>query len=290
MYRAVSANKRNTIIIMSIFFVIIAGLAWVSAVYLDGGWSVSLLIFAIAISYAVFEYFLAGRIAMSVNGAQEIGKKDNPLLWNTVENLTITEGLPMPRVFIIDDDAPNAFATGRNPKNAMVAATTGLLDVMDKRELTAVMAHELGHIKNYDILVATIVFGLVSVISLICDIVLRLTVFSDSRERNPIFLIVGLVAAVISPIVAMLTQLAISRQREYLADATSVLTTADTDGMVQALEKLKQFGKPLRKENTSTAHLFINNPLKAGFFSKIFSTHPPIDERIKRLQSNAEKM
>ncbi|MDR3125648.1 MAG: M48 family metalloprotease [Candidatus Nomurabacteria bacterium] len=290
MYRAVSANKRNTIIIMLIFFGLIGGLAWLSAVYLNGGWSVSLMIFAIALSYAAFEYFLAGRIAMSINGAREITRKDNPLLWNTVENLTITEGLPMPRVFVIEDDAPNAFATGRNPKNAMVAATTGLLDVMNKRELTAVMAHELGHVKNYDILVATIVFGLVSVISLICDIILRITIFSDSRDRNPIFLIVGLAAAIISPIVALLTQLAVSRQREYLADATSVLTTADTDGMVRALEKLKQFGKPLQKENTSTAHLFINNPLKAGFFSKVFSTHPPIDERIKRLQNNAEKM
>jgi heat shock protein HtpX len=290
MYRAVSANKRNTILIMAIFFVIIGGLAWVSAVYLEGGWSVSLLIFAIAISYALVEYFLAGRIAMSVNGAQEITKKDNPLLWNTVENLTITEGLPMPRVFIIEDDAPNAFATGRNPKSAMVAATTGLLAVMDKRELTAVMAHELGHIKNYDILVATIVFGLVSVISLICDIVLRITIFSDSREKNPIFLIVGLAAAVISPIVAMLTQLAISRQREYLADASSALTTTDPDAMIMALEKLQKYGKPMRKENTSTAHLFINNPLKTGFFSKIFSTHPPIAERIKRLQNNSGRM
>jgi heat shock protein HtpX len=172
----------------------------------------------------------------------------------------------------------------------MVATTTGLLAVMDKRELTAVMAHELGHIKNYDILVATIVFGLVSVISLICDIVLRITIFSDSREKNPIFLIVGMASAVISPIVAMLTQLAISRQREYLADASSALTTADTDAMIMALEKLQKYGKPMRKENTSTAHLFINNPLKTGFFSKIFSTHPPIAERIKRLQDNAGRM
>jgi heat shock protein HtpX len=272
---------------MTIFFVIIAGLSWVSAVYLDGGWSVSLMIFVIAISYAAVEYFLAGRIAMSVNGAKEITKKDNPLLWNTVENLTITDGLPMPRVFIIEDDAPNAFATGRNPQNAMVVATTGLLNIMDKRELTAVMAHELGHIKNYDILVATIVFGLVSVISLICDIVLRITLFSGSRDKNPIFMIVGLAAAVISPIVALLTQLAISRQREYLADATSALTTTDPDAMIMALEKLKQFGKPMQKENTSTAHLFINNPLKPGFFSKVFSTHPPIEDRIKRLQGKS---
>jgi heat shock protein HtpX len=275
---------------MAVFFVIIAGLSWLSAVYLDGGWSISLLIFVIAISYATLEYFLAGRIAMSVNGAHEISKKDNPLLWNTVENLTITTGLPMPRVFIIEDDAPNAFATGRNPQKAMVAATSGLLEVLDQRELTAVMAHELGHIKNYDILVATIVFGLVSVISLICDVVMRVTIFSDSRDRNPIFLIVGMLAAVISPLVALLTQLAISRQREYLADATSVLTTTDSDAMVSALTKLKQFGKPLRRENTSTAHLFINNPMKAGFFSKVFSTHPPIDERIKRLQNNAGRM
>ncbi|GHU08721.1 protease HtpX [Alphaproteobacteria bacterium] len=290
MYRAVAANKRNTVIIMLIFFVLIGGLSWVSAVYLDGGWSVAVLVVVIAAVYALVEYFAAGRIAMAVNGASEISRKDNPTLYNAVENLTITEGLPMPRVFIIDDPAPNAFATGRNPKHAMVAATTGLIEIMDRRELTAVMAHEMGHVKNYDILVATIVFGLVSVISLICDIVLRVTLFSDSRDKNPIILIVGLVAAILSPIVALLVQLAVSRQREYLADATSVLTTADTDGMIRALEKLKQYGRPMRRENTSTAHLFIANPLKEGFFSRVFSTHPPIDERIKRLQDNAEKM
>ena len=290
MYKAITANKRNTIIIMSVFFVIIAALSWVSAVYLDGGWSVSIMIFVIAISYALLQYFFAGKIAMSVNGAHEITRKDNPLLWNTVENLTITEGLPMPKVYIIEDDAPNAFATGRNPKSSMVAATTGLLKVMDKRELTAVMAHELGHVKNYDILVSTIVFGLVSVISLICDIVLRITIFSDSRDKNPIFLLVGVAAAIISPIVALITQLAISRQREYLADASSALTTTDPDAMIMALEKLKKYGKPLQKENTSTSHLFINNPLKPGFFSRVFSTHPPIEDRIKRLQDSSGKM
>lgn len=290
MYKAISANKRNTVIIMAIFFVIIAVLSWVSAVYLDGGWSTSVLIFVIAIFYAVLQYFFAGKVAMSVNGAREITRKDNPLLWNTVENLTITEGLPMPKVFIIEDDAPNAFATGRNPKNSMVAATTGLLKIMDKRELTAVMAHELGHVKNYDILVSTIVFGLVSVISLICDIVLRITIFSDNDNKNPIFLIVGLAAAIISPIVALITQLAISRQREFLADASSALTTTDPDAMIMALEKLEKYGKPMSKENTSTSHLFINNPLKPGFFSRVFSTHPPIKDRIKRLQDNSGKM
>jgi Zn-dependent protease with chaperone function len=290
MYKAIAANKRNTVIVMAVFFLIIAVLSWISAVYLDGGWSVSVMIFAIAISYAGFQYFMAGRIAMSINGAHEIEKKDNPALWNVVENLTITEGMPMPRVFVIEDRAPNAFATGRNPKHAMVAVTTGLLEIMDKRELTAVMAHELGHIKNYDILVATIVFGLVSVISLICDIVLRVTFFSDSRDKNPIFSIVGLIAAMISPIIATLTQLAISRQREYLADATAALTTTDSDAMIMALEKLKEYGRPMRVENASTSHLFINNPLKPGFFSKVFSTHPPIDDRIKRLQNNSGGM
>jgi len=290
MYKAITANKRNTIIIMAIFFVIIAGLSWISAVYLNGDWEVSIMIFVIALLYAGLEYFFAGRLAMSINGAKEITRKDNPLLWNTVENLTITEGMPMPRVFIIEDDAPNAFATGRNPKKAMVAATTGLLKIMDKRELNAVMAHELGHVKNYDILVSTIVFGLVSVISLISDIILRITIFSDSEEKNPIFLVVGLIAIIVSPIVAFLTQMAISRQREYLADASSALTTTDSDAMIMALEKLKKYGKPMQKENTSTAHLFINNPLKPGFFSKVFSTHPPIEDRIKRLQSNSGKM
>jgi heat shock protein HtpX len=274
---------------MIVFFVIIGALGWFIS-YFYGDFDIAIMVVAIAAVYALIEYFAAGRLAMAINGAHEIEKKDAPEFYNIVENLAITDGLPMPRVFIIDDASPNACATGRNPKHAMVAATTGLLEIMDKRELTAVMAHEMGHVKNYDILVSMIVFGLVSVISLISDIILRMTFFSRSSEenKNPIMIIVGLIAVVLAPIVAAIVQLAISRQREYLADATSAMTTRDSEGMIMALEKLRG-ATPMKHQNTSTAHLFINNPLKPGFMARLFATHPPLDERIARLKANADK-
>jgi heat shock protein HtpX len=291
MYKAIAVNKRNTVIIMLVFLLLIGGLAWLIG-YLYDDYSTAVMILAVAAVYALLQYFIASRLAMAVNGGREITKRDSPLLYNTVENIAIAEGLPMPRVFLIDDPAPNAFATGRNPKSAMVAATTGLLDVMDKRELTAVMAHEMGHVRNYDILVSMIVFGLVSVISLIADLVLRMTFFgrgSDNDNKNGYLMLIGLIAAVIAPIAALLIQLAVSRQREYLADASAAMTTRDSEGMILALEKLKSAGRPMQRQNTSTAHLFLNDPLKKGFFSKIFSTHPPLEERIARLKRNAEK-
>lgn len=290
MYKAIAANKRNTIIIMAVFIALIAGIGWFIA-YLYDDYFIITYTLIIATVYATIQYFAAGSIAMAVNGAREIQKRDNPLLWNTVENLTIAEGLPMPRVFIIDDPAPNAFATGRNPKSAMVAATTGLLDIMDKRELTAIMAHELSHVKNYDILVAMIAFGLVSAISIITDLVLRITFFSRSNNenKNPIILIIGLAALILSPLVALLIQLAISRQREYLADASSAMTTRDSEGMIMALEKLKTASRPMKRQNTATAHLFLADPLRKGFVGSLFQTHPPLDARIARLQKNAAK-
>lgn len=289
MYKAISANKRNTVIMMLLFVLIIGGLgALAGYVYQDWGITIGVVVFALL--YALFEYFVAGRLAVSISGGKEITKKDSPELWRVVENLSITEGIPMPRVFLIDDPAPNAFATGRNPKHAMVAATTGLLEVMNKRELEAVMAHEIGHVRNYDILVSTVVFGLVSAIGMLCDLFVRMAFYGrNDRDSAPV-MIFGLVAMIIAPIVAMLVRLAISRQREYLADASAVMTTRDSEGMAMALEKLKTHSKPLRKQNTSIEHLYISNPLKPGVLSKLFSTHPPLDERIARLRKNATKM
>jgi heat shock protein HtpX len=296
MYSAIAANKRNTVIIIAVFLLLIGGIAWFVGYYYDGNYLISIYALVIAIIYVLFEYFAAGHIAMTMNGAREIERKDCPLLWNAVENITISEGLPMPKVYVINDPAPNAFATGRDPKHAMVAATTGLLEIMNKRELTAIMAHEMGHVKNYDIRVSMIVFGLVSIISIICDLAIRITFFgggnrsSNSNGRGPLELI-GLIAVILAPIVAVIIQLAVSRQREYLADASSAMITRDPDGMVMALEKLRDHAQPMQRQNTSTAHLFIANPLKSdGFMSKIFSTHPPIEDRIARLQKNAERM
>lgn len=240
--------------------------------------------------YALIQYYAAAKLAVAMTGAKEIQKQDNPRLYRMVENLSITTGMPMPKVYIIDDPAPNAFATGRDPKHAIVAATTGIMEVMDDRELEAVMAHEMSHVQNYDIRVSMIAFGLVSAVGILSDIALRMMFFSDRRENvNPIILVVGIVLIVLAPIIAMLIQFAISRQREYLADASGVLITRDSEGLAMALEKLQQYGKPMKRQNSASAHLFLNNPLKSGFLSKMFSTHPPLEERVSRLRKNADK-
>lgn len=291
MYSAIAANKRNTLLIMAVFIGLVSGIGYLVSLYF-GNTSITLWVVIGALVYALVQYYAASSLAVMSTGAVEIEKADNPRLWRIVENLAITDGLPMPKVYVIDDPAPNAFATGRDPKHAVVAATTGIMEVMTDRELTAVMAHEMGHVKNYDIRVSMIAFGLVSAIGILSDIAMRMLIFGDNRERNihPIVLVVGIILIVLAPIAAMLVQMAISRQREYLADATGALTTRDSEGLASALDKLGQFGQPMKKQNSSTAHLFFSNPLKSGFFSKIFSTHPPLEDRIARLRKNADKM
>ena len=291
MYNAVSQNKRNTILIMSVFVIIIGIIGLFIGAATDS-YSLALIIFICAMLYAWLQYFIASKLAMMMTGAQEISKNDAPELWRVVENLSIASGMPMPKVYIIDDPAPNAFATGRDPNHAIVGATTGLLDIMDKRELEAVMAHEMSHVRNYDIRVSMIAFGLVSAIGLFADLALRMMFYSDDRDRdvNPIIYALGLIVVILAPLLATITQLAVSRQREYLADASGVLLTRDTEGLASALEKLRQYGRPMQKQSSSTANLFMNNPLKPGFFSKLFSTHPPLEDRIARLRNNATKM
>ena len=292
MYSAISQNKRNTLLIMAVFVAIIGVLGVFIGMYFDN-YSLAPIIAVSALIYAVIQYFAAGKLAMAMTGAQEIQKQHAPELWRVVENLAITSGMPMPKVYIIQDPAPNAFATGRDPQHAIVGVTTGLLDIMDKRELTAVMAHEMSHVRNYDIRVSMIAFGLVSAIGLIADIVLRSMFYGgDNRDRNihPVFMVVGLIVVILAPILATITQLAVSRQREYLADASGMLLTRDAEGLANALEKLKTYGQPMQKQTSSTANLFMNNPLKPSALSKLFSTHPPLDDRIARLRDAAEKM
>lgn len=293
MYSAISKNKRNTVITMLVFVAIIAAIGYFVQWYMgDGTFTIFWTTFAIAIIYALIQYFAAGRLAMALTGARKIEKSQAPDLYNAVENLAITNGMPMPEVYIIDDPAPNAFATGRDPKHAIVGVTTGLLEIMDKRELTAVLAHEMGHVQNYDIRVSMITFGLTSAIGLLSDVALRIFIFGgdDSDNRNPIAMVIGIAIAILAPIIALLTQLAISRQREYLADATGALTTRDSEGLASALEKLQQYGKPMKKQVSATANMFFTNPLKKGFISGLFSTHPPLEDRIERLKNNATKM
>lgn len=271
---------------MGIFILLIAGIGFVfSEIYGSIGIFWGTLIGAGF--YTVLQYFIAAKLALSLNGAKQIRKTDEPRLYRIVENLAITEGMPMPNVYIIDDAAPNAFATGRDPRHAHVAATRGILDLMSDRELEAVMAHEMGHVRNYDIRVMMIVFGLVSAIGLIADAFLRMMWFggNDDDPPHPIFLILGIAAALLAPFVAVLVQAAVSRQREYLADASGALTTRDPEALASALEKLGSVGTSLRRQNSSTAHLFFASPLKGASLSKLFSTHPPIEERVKRLRA-----
>lgn len=290
MYKAIATNKRNTFLIMAVFVGIITGIGWVVS-YFYGDTSIALWVLIGAAIYALIQYFAAAQLAVAMTGAHEIQKRDEPRLYRTVENLSITLGMPMPKVYLINDAAPNAFATGRDPKHAVVAATTGLLEIMDDRELTAVMAHEMGHVQNYDIRVSMIAFGLVSAIGILSDVVLRMLFFGGDRREgtHPAVLIIGLVVVILAPIVAAIVQMAISRQREYLADASGAMTTRDSEGMARALEKLQQYGKPMKRQQSATAQLFISNPLQTGFISKLFSSHPPLEDRIKRLRSNADK-
>jgi heat shock protein HtpX len=301
MYRAIAANKRNTVFIIGLFLIILAAIGFAVNYLWGGGASGHYGIFiAVVIGagiYTLIQYFAASSQALSITGAREIQKADNPRLYNIVENLSITTGLPMPKVYIINDPAPNAFSTGRDPKHASVAATTGILDLMTDSELEGVMAHEMGHVQNYDIRVSTLVFGLVVAIGFIADILLRFSIFGGfgggNRNNNngggggggnPVILILSLVALVLSPILAALIQAAISRQREYLADASSAMITRNPPELESALKKLGDYGRPVAKQNTSMAHMWIADPNKPGLMTKLFGTHPPIPDRIARLE------
>ena len=289
MYSAIAANKRNTVFIMVIFLIIIGGLAWLAS-YTYNSISLLFLIVIGAILYVVIQYFAAGSQALLFTGAIQIEREQNPRLWNMVENISITTGMPMPKVYIINDPAPNAFATGRDPKHAAIAVTSGLLDIMDDAELEGVLAHEMGHIQKFDISVSMTVFGLVVAVGIIADILLRMMFFSRGRDNNnPVIAILGIVAIIVAPLVAMLVQLAVSRQREYLADATGALTTRHPEGLASALQKLGEYGAPVRRKSSSMAHMWISDPDKPGFAARMLSTHPPIAERIERLRDMGGK-
>lgn len=291
MYKQIAANKRNTIFIMVGFVLFIAAIGAAFA-YFFHDWWISVWVVVIALIYAVVQYFAAGSLAVAMTGAREIKKRDNPRLYNTVENLAITAGLPMPKVYIINDAAPNAFATGRDPEHAIVAATTGLLDIMDNKELTAVMAHELSHVKNYDIRVSMITFGLVCIVGFISDLGIRmmwLTSDHDNEDSSPVGLIVIVLTSILAPIVASIAQMAVSREREYLADASAAHLTRYPEGMISALKKLDTHARPMKHQNPATEALFINNPLRKSAINNLFSTHPPIEKRIERLERGKDK-
>ena len=288
MYSAIARNKRNTWVILAAFIVLIAGVGVLIGWLIGNNWWVTAFILLFAAGYATFQYFFADREAIALSGAQPVTQAEAPRYYRLVENLCIATGTPMPTLYVVEDAAPNAFAMGRKPEEASITVTTGLFEIMTDRELEGVLGHELGHIRNYDIRVSLIVFGLVVAVGLLADMLLRFAFFGGGRRggngQAQLFLLVfGLVAAVIAPLLAGAVQAAISRQREYLADATSAMTTRDPDGLASALTKLQESGQPLRRGNTSMAHLWIADPLRPNALERMFSTHPPIPERIERL-------
>jgi heat shock protein HtpX len=297
MYSQVAANKRKTIGLILVFILLISGLGWViSQVYGSPVVFIGITVFAVA--YAGFGYFASAKLALALAGAKPVTKKQAPQLYRIVENLSITAGLPMPKVYIINDPSPNAFATGRNPQHAAVAVNTGLVELLEDEELEGVLAHELSHVGNYDIRVMAIVLVLVTVVAFISDMFFRLAFWGglgddEDSARNPAFLIVAIVAAISAPIIAALLQLAVSRKREFLADASGALLTRYPQGLANALQKIATYKGPA-KANSATAHMYFSNPLKnrqrAGLIASLFSTHPPLEERIARLQGMESKV
>jgi heat shock protein HtpX len=273
---------------MFFFIVLIFAIGLIFSKVYSNNYTIFYFVAGFSLIYTLIAYHSGTRLSLSLNGAQEIKRADNPRLWKIIENLSITDGLPMPKVFIINDPAPNAFATGKSPDKAAVCATSGLLEIMNDDELQGVFAHEMGHIKNYDIRVAMVAFALTAAISILADIFIRISFFGGDRrsnnQNNYIFLLIGIAAAILAPIVATMIELAVTRKREYLADATGALTTRYPEGLISALQKIKKTGSVMKKQNTATAHFFFANPLKNHGITNLFSTHPPIDERIKRLQ------
>lgn len=286
MYKQIAENKRRTVYIIIGFVLMIGVISALFAWYYNNPF-IAVWTVVIGIVYALIQYYAAGSLAMAMSGAKEITKKENPRLYNVVENLSITTGLPMPKVYIIDDKAPNAFATGRDPKHAAVAATTGLIDIMDDKELTAVMAHEMSHVKNYDIRVSMIVFGLTCVIGLISDMAMRMMFYGSRRRDNegsPVGYVLILIAGILSPLVAAIAQMAVSRQREYLADVSAVNITRYPEDMIGALKKLQAHSAPMHSQNIAAEAMYISNPLRKGFFNNLLSSHPPLEKRIERLE------
>jgi len=307
MYKDIDSNKRRTALLMGLFLFFVIGLGYLLSWYFN---NIFILVIAVvvAVSQALVSYYYSDSITLSISGAEEASRKEPFLvLHRVVENLAITAGLPKPRIYVINDPSPNAFATGRDPKHAAIAVTTGLLDKMDKDELEGVIAHEMSHVGNYDIRLMTIVVVLVGVVALLSDFFLRWTWFGGMRRRSDsegggqiqlILFIVAIVLAILAPLAGTLIQLAISRKREYLADASGALLTRYPEGLADALEKIEEDSEPLIHANKATAHLYIANPFKEnvegehgsrGWMAGLFDTHPPIDDRIKRLKAMISK-
>jgi heat shock protein HtpX len=291
-YTEQSKNVHRTYLLFSVFLIVVIALGWVFSLAFNNQ---GILVFAVAFSIlsSITSYWFSDSIALGMAQAQQIEKNDNPMLWNVIENLSMTAGLPMPRVYITPEQQINAFATGRDAKHAAVAVTAGALERLNKTELEGVLGHELSHIGNRDILISTVAVVLAGVISLLSDMFLRSMFWGGMRRRNDnegaggYLIIIGIVLSILAPLGTMLIQLAISRRREALADASGALLTRYPEGLAQALEKIAQDQVPMATAKDSTAHMWIDNPFKGAHVSwwhRMFMTHPPIEERIAALR------
>ncbi|OGY45084.1 MAG: zinc metalloprotease HtpX [Candidatus Buchananbacteria bacterium RIFCSPHIGHO2_01_FULL_39_14] len=297
MYNQISSNKRKTATLMVIFIAVVLFLGWTFSRLTEMGYAGLIFAAIISVLMSLASYFQGDKIALWAAGAKgPIAKNDNPYLYRLVENLTITAGLPLPKIYVIADPAINAFACGRNPAHASIAVTAGAIEKLKNEELEGVIAHELSHVKNYDILLMTAVVILVGLLALLSDWFIRVR-FWGGRDRDSksngqiqaILLLIGVVLLILSPIIGELIKLAISRKREFLADASGALLTRYPEGLARALEKIAEQNQPLRRANNATAHLYIANPFGGAkhLFSSLFATHPPIEERIKALRQMA---
>ncbi len=290
-YTEQSRNVTKTFALMGVFLVMVIGISYAVSAYFNNP-AILYIGAGLSMITSVGSYWFSDKVVVKMTGAKEISKQEAPELYNVVENLSIAAGLPMPKVYIVEDPSPNAFATGRDPKHAVVAVTTGLLQILDRTELEGVMAHELAHVGNRDMLVMTVAVVLAGFIAIIADLLTRSFMFGggNNENRHPAFLIFGILGIILAPLAAKMIQMAISRKREYLADATAALLTRYPEGLASALNKISTHARPMKRASTATAHLFISDPFKGGSNSMmkkigaLFATHPPAEERIARLR------
>lgn len=296
LYQQISSNTRKTYLLITLFFIIIMALGWFLSYLFQAQY---ILIFAVVFSVLMsfFSYWYSDKLVLKITKAQPLEKRKNPEVYNLVENLSITAGLPTPKIYIIQEEQPNAFATGRDENHAVVALTTGLIKILNKSELEGVIAHELSHIKNCDILLSTVIVVLVGMMIIISDWFIRITFWGGLKGRDNdrsslgvILMVVGVLFIVLSPILAKIIQFSISRKREFLADSSGVLLTRHPQGLISALKKIESYPHSAKLANNATAHLFISNPFRGkkskSFFVKLFATHPLVEERISKLRES----
>lgn len=287
-YDFIAANKRKTVLLLLVFFALVMFIGWVADRAFASGGAFIVVAAAYSMVTALASYYTGDRVALMLSGAQEVTEEENPYVVRMVDNLCISQGMPRPRVHIIRDAAINAFATGRDPEHASIAVTTGAIEKLENEELEGVLAHELSHVKNYDIRVMTLVIVLVGTITILGDLVFRSWFWGGSRRRNEqgggAIMLIGLILLIFAPIVAQLIKLAISRRREYLADSSAALMTRYPEGLAGALSKIALESRPMARTSAATAHLFIANPLSGRTLAAMFSTHPPVEKRIDALR------